>query len=139
MTLYSILADCVVCIHLAYVAFVVVGLLLILIGGLYHWRWTRKSSFRLIHLGMIAIVVVESLLNYTCPLTTLEGYLRRQAGEATHVGSFMGRLAHDLLFFDLPPSVFAVIYCSFGGLVVATFLWFPPNILTRRGNSRTLP
>lgn len=132
MTLYSLLADLVVCLHLAYVAFVVVGLLLIVIGGICHWRWTRNSSFRLIHFSMIGVVVVEALLKITCPLTTLESYLRRQSGEATQAGSFVGRMAQELLFYDFSPSVFTAIYCVFGALVLSTFLCFPPNFMIRR-------
>lgn len=132
MTLNSLLADFVVVFHLGYVAFVVLGLVLILAGSLFKWSWVRNSWFRLIHLCMIGVVVVESLLSITCPLTTLESYLRSKSGQTSQSGSFMGRLAHDLLFFDLTPNFFTIAYCLFGAIVLATFLLAPPNFMKSR-------
>jgi len=132
MTLNSLLADFVVVIHLGYVTFVVLGLVLIVAGSLFKWSWVRNSWFRLIHLGMIGVVVVESLLSFTCPLTTLESYLRSKSGQASQAGSFMGRLAHDLLFFELTPEFFTIAYCLFGAIVLATFLVVPPNFMNSR-------
>ena len=132
MTLNSLLADFVVVIHLGYVTFVVLGLVLIMAGSLFKWSWVRNSWFRLIHLGMIGVVVVESLLSITCPLTTLESYLRSKSGQTLQAGSFMGRLAHDLLFFELTPEFFTIAYCLFGAIVLATFLVVPPNFMNSR-------
>lgn len=132
MTLNSLLADFVVVFHLGYVAFVVLGLVLILAGSLFKWSWVRNSWFRLIHLCMIGVVVVESLLSITCPLTTLESYLRSKSGQTSQSGSFMGRLAHDLLFFELTPNFFTIAYCLFGAIVLATFLLVPPNFMKSR-------
>ena len=132
MTLNSLFADFVVVIHLGYVTFVVLGLVLIVGGSLFKWSWVRNSWFRLIHLGMIGVVVVESLLSITCPLTTLESYLRSKSGQTLQAGSFMGRLAHDLLFFELTPEFFTIAYCLFGAIVLATFLVVPPNFMNSR-------
>lgn len=132
MNLNSLLADFVVVLHLGYVAFVVLGLLLILAGRLFKWSWVRNSWFRLIHLCMIGVVVVEALLNITCPLTTLESYLRSKSGQTSQSGSFMGRLAHDMLFYELTPNFFTVAYCLFGAIVLATFLVVPPNFMSTR-------
>ncbi len=132
MTLNSLLADFVVFFHLGYVTFVVLGLVLILAGSLFKWSWVRNSWFRLIHLCMIGVVVVESLLSITCPLTTLESYLRSKSGQTSQSGSFMGRLAHDVLFFELTPNFFTIAYCLFGAIVLATFLVVPPNFMNSR-------
>ena len=132
MTLNSLLADFVVVIHLGYVTFVVLGLVLIVAGSLFKWSWVRNSWFRLIHLGMIGVVVVESLLSITSPLTTLESYLRSRSGQTSQSGSFMDRLAHDLLFFELTPEFFKIAYCLFGAIVLETFLVVPPNFMNSR-------
>ena len=51
---YRLLADLIVAIHAAYVAFVVVGLLLILLGVACGWQWVRNWWFRIAHrLGLI--------------------------------------------------------------------------------------
>lgn len=127
MNLYSVLADVVVFVHAAYVSFVVLGLVAILIGWVLRWRWVRNLWFRVVHLVMIGVVVVESLLDITCPLTTLENNLRRTAGETARGESFVGRWVHDLLFYDAPPWAFTVAYCLFGAVVLATFVIAPPK------------
>ena len=44
--IYLAVADTVLLIHALFVAFVVLGLLLILVGGLLHWPWVRNRLFR---------------------------------------------------------------------------------------------
>ena len=50
------LADGLVALHVAYVAFIVLGQLLILAGLVFRWQWVRNFWFRLAHLVAIAIV-----------------------------------------------------------------------------------
>jgi len=132
MNAYRLLADLVVVVHAAYVAFVVLGLIATLAGAVLGWRWVRNFWFRSVHLLMIAIVVVEALVGVKCPLTTWEASLRAAAGETVRSGSFIGRFVHDLLFFQTPPWVLTVVYCVFGGIVLATFLLAPPRWPRRR-------
>lgn len=131
--LYSLAADAIVVAHLAYVSFVIFGLVFILLGRALGWTWVCNSWFRVIHLSMILIVVIESLYSITCPLTTLEDYLRREAGQTVQEGSFIGRMAHDLLFVDIPKESFVWIYCLFGMLVLTSWVIVPPNCIRRVG------
>ena len=135
MRIYSILADVVVIVHAAYVAFVLFGLLAILVGALFRWRWVQNFLFRGTHLAMILIVVAESWLDIVCPLTTLEQYLRRKGGAGEYHGDFIGRWVHDLMFIDLSPATFTVIYTLFGLLVVATLFLVPPRSPWRRSDA----
>jgi Protein of Unknown function (DUF2784) len=127
MNFYSILADVVVVAHFAYVAFVLLGLVAVLVGFLLRWEWVRNFWFRIVHLSMILIVAFEAVMGIVCPLTTLENYLRDKAGESVRAGSFMGQVVHDLLFFEASPWVFTCGYCAFAGLVVTTFIIIPPR------------
>ena len=123
--LFKLLADLVVFLHAGYVEFVVVGQLAILWGIARGWRWVRNRKFRLAHLAAIVIVVGESLLGIVCPLTTLEQWLRAQAGQVAYRGDFLGSWVHELLFFDAPPWIFTIVYTAFG-LIVATTFWLSP-------------
>ena len=76
-TLYRLTADLVVVVHFAFVAFVVFGLLLTLVGGVRRWEWVRGVYFRASHLAAIGFVVVESLCGITCPLTVWEQQIGR--------------------------------------------------------------
>lgn len=127
-----VLADGILLIHAAFIAFVVCGLVLIWAGYFRRWRFVRNFPFRAVHLGAIGLVVAESLVHFECPLTTWENRLRLLAGGQTHyAGSFMQHWVHRLIFFDLGESVFTVIYVLFF-LAVALSLWFIPPRWPRR-------
>src|SRR6516164_5076200 len=124
--LYNPAADAVVVLHAAYVLFVVLGQVAILIGLVCRWKWVRNMWFRWLHLAAISLVVAESLLGIVCPLTTLENWLRARGGHAGYGGDFIGHWVHELLFYDAPGWVFTVVYSVFGLLVVAAFIGAPP-------------
>jgi hypothetical protein len=129
---HSLLADALVALHVVYALVVVGGELVVLLGAALGWAWVRNFYFRAIHLLMIGVVVAESLLAFACPLTDLEDWLRRQAGQTVEQGTFIGRLAHQFLFLDLPSWAFRLAYCLFGLLVLATLYWIPPQLPKRR-------
>jgi hypothetical protein len=124
---WRILADFTVIAHVGYVAFVVLGQLLILVGALRGWLWIRNRSFRYAHLAAIVIVVLEAWVGMTCPLTTWENTFRKWAGQTTYQGDFLARCVHNLLFFDGPPWVFTACYSAFGAVVLATLWYAPPT------------
>jgi hypothetical protein len=134
--LYVLLADLLVAIHLAYVAYVVVGLLLILVGMVLKWRWIRNPWFRWSHLAMIAVVTLESVADIQCPLTVWENDLRKMAGaEVQQDSTFIGRMLHDIFIFDeleFNHWAFRVGYISFGALVLLAFVLVPPRGVGRR-------
>lgn len=125
--LYRTLADVVLVVHVGFVAFVIFGLLLILLGGLLGWGWVRVPLFRLLHLLAIGQVVVQSWLGIVCPLTTLEMWLRELAGDATYQGTFIAYWLQKILFYQAPPWVFAVCYTLFGSLVVTSWVLVRPR------------
>ncbi len=127
MAFYRFLADSVVVLHFAYVAFVVGGTAAIVAGVARRWQWVRNFRFRAIHFLMIAVVAAESLGGILCPLTEWEDRLREKAGESTEPVSFVGRWIHKLLFVDLPPSVLSTCYCLFGLAVLLLLVVAPPR------------
>jgi hypothetical protein len=124
---YAVLADGVVVFHVAYVAFIVVGQLLILFGLLLRWQWVRNFWFRLAHLVAIAIVAVEAAFDYTCPVTVLERTLRGWAGQEASADSFVARLMHSIIEHDWPQWVFNASHITFGLLVLLTFVLARPR------------
>ncbi len=120
-TTYRALADSVLVLHVAYIGFVVIGLLLILIGGACGWRWVRNPWFRALHLLAIALVVVQAWLGIICPLTTLEMHLREQAGDWTYQGTFIAHWLQRLIFYRAPMWVFGLTYTLFALAVIASW------------------
>ena len=124
---YSHVADLVLLIHFAIVLFVVGGLLLIVLGNFLRWSWVNRWWFRAIHLLAISVVVLESWLGIECPLTTLENWLRLQAGQGVYQGSFIQHWVHGVMFYQAPGWVFAMAYTLFALAVVAAWWRWPPH------------
>jgi Protein of Unknown function (DUF2784) len=125
---YDALADLVVTIHAAYVGFVVLGFMAIVLGSAMGWRWVRNLYFRVAHLAAILLVCLEALTGVSCPLTTLENRLRVLGRGRPYAGAFVGHLLDRLVFYNFPQWLFTIIYLSFGALVVLTFILVPPRL-----------
>lgn len=123
---YQLLADVVLTLHFLVVAFVIGGLVLTIIGNFKAWRWVNALWFRLAHLAAIAVVIAQAWFGATCPLTSLEMWLRAKARAATYHGSFIEHWVHQLMYYDAPSWVFTLAYSVFGLLVAATWWRFPP-------------
>ena len=126
-TTFLLLADLVLFSHILVVLFVVFGLLAVVVGGILGWSWVRNRTFRGLHLLAIAVVVTQAWLGVVCPLTTLEMYFRRMAGEATYAGSFIAHWMSALLYYQAPGWVFAIIYTAFGMAVLASWFLVKPR------------
>ena len=125
-----LLADAVLAVQFFVVVFVVGGLVVVIVGNVLRWRWVNALWFRLAHLAAIAVVAAEAWLGITCPLTTLELWLRANSGVTTGLAysdSFVGYWLHRLLFYSAPPWVFVVAYSVFGLMVVAVWFRCPPR------------
>lgn len=123
--LWLVAADFVTMIHAAYVAFVVVGFVAILVGWAAEWHWVQNFYFRLAHLAMILFVCCEALIGTTCPLTIWENVLRVKGGESGYSRDFVGYWLDSLIFYQAPPWIFTTAYLTFGALVILAF-WFVP-------------
>jgi Protein of Unknown function (DUF2784) len=131
--LYSLLADLVLLIHLAFVAFVLLGFVVIWVGYFCGWSFVSNVAFRVAHLLAMAFVLAESLLGVMCPLTTWENQLRVRAGEARYEGSFVQEWAGRILFYECNEKIFTWLYAGFFAFVLLTFWIVPP----RRGHGGT--
>ena len=121
-SVYLGLADSLLVLHVAIVAFVILGLVFVFLGSFLNWAWVRNFWFRVCHLIAIGIVVLQSWLGVICPLTTWEMALRSRAGDASYEGSFIQHWLHAILYFNAPEWVFILSYTVFGALVLLS--WF---------------
>ena len=112
-----LLADLVLITHFAIAAFLALGMLLIPLGAYWHWAWVRSRRLRQIHMGLMVLIAIEALFHITCPLTTLEAYLRKSTAPESFWADQLGKI----LYWDLPLEFFTILY---GCCVVWTlFLW----------------
>ena len=126
---YGFAADLIVAIHVAYVAYVIFGQFAIILAAPMKWQWARNPWFRFTHLLAIAVVAVEAIQGWPCPLTIWEGQLRELAGQTFNGSeSFMGKLLHDVLFFEnVPQLVLDTGYVATMVLVLQGLIMYPPR------------
>lgn len=105
---WSLLADAVLTLHLAFIAFVMLGALACL-------RWPRLAW---LHLPTVLWSIWVNLAGWTCPLTPLELALRRAAGEGFYNGSFIAHYFAPLVYPpDMRPGSTAAVALAAGVLL----------------------
>ena len=119
-------ANAVLLVHAVFIAFVVLGQVYVLFGWALGWRSARNRWFRRLHLAGIGIVVFQAWIGVTCPLTNLESAFRAEAGASGYESSFFAYWLSRLIYYDLPPWIFVLIYSTFGTLVLFSYWRFPP-------------
>jgi hypothetical protein len=129
--LFLLTADALLFGHVLFVAFIVFGLALILIGKPANWSWVRNPWFRILHLAAIGIVVLQSWVGIRCPLTTWEVAFRQRAGEAAYSGSFVSHWLETILYYQAPEWVFTTCYTVFATTVIASWYWVRPRRLIK--------
>jgi hypothetical protein len=101
---YRVLADAVVVVHFAFIAFVVTGPYLARL-----WRpvvW--------LHLPALAWAVGIVAVGYECPLTALENHFRRLAGERIYPGGFVDHYIENVLY----PQRFTPLVLTLGAVLI---------------------
>lgn len=83
-----LLADIVVVFHVLFIAFAVVGGLLVM-----RWRWVMA-----LHLPAAAWAVLVEVMSWPCPLTPLENHFRHRGGEAGYRGGFVEHYIMPVLY-----------------------------------------
>lgn len=86
--IYSLLADAVLLLHAAFIAFAAFGGLLAL----------RRPNVIWLHLPTLAWGVVVQWADLICPLTPLENLLRSMGGEGVYSGAFIEHYLTPLLY-----------------------------------------
>ena len=121
--LYDLLANLVLLVHLLFILFVIFGGLAVIC-----WRWLSW-----IHLPCVTWGVLLEFLHWTCPLTPLEKYLRRQADGMSYDGGF---IEHYLGMFIYPgwltPPVQIAMGVALAVLNIAIYSYILSTIFTAR-------
>ena len=126
--IYLLAADAILVLHFAFVAFVVLGLMITWIGYFFRLKFIRNAKFRVCHICAMGIVLVESLIGMICPLTEWENRLRIKGGEGRiYEASFIKKWIHKIMFYEFSEQTFMVIYILFFALVFFTFWFIPPQ------------
>lgn len=98
--IYKILADLVVIIHFLWIVFLLTGAL-----------WGRKNRFiKIFHIcGLIFALLIQSL-DWYCPLTHLETWLRTKHDPAmSYEGSFIVYYLEKLIYINIPSWIIFIL------------------------------
>jgi Protein of Unknown function (DUF2784) len=119
---YRLLADAVVFVHLAFIAFA-------LAGGLLALRWPRVVW---LHLPAALWAALVEFAGWYCPLTTFEVRLRMAGGGEGYAGDFVERYILPVLYpAELTRGLQMVLGAIVVGVNVAVYLW----LWRRRGTT----
>lgn len=90
--LYKFLADMVVLIHFLWILFLILGVL-----------WGRRNKLvKIFHLSGLTFAFIIQILNWYCPLTHLEVWLRsKHASSLTYTGSFIIYYVERIVYVEL--------------------------------------
>lgn len=120
-------AEAVFWFHVGVILFNVLGLVIIPIGAWLGWAFVRVFWWRVLHLGLLAVVALQVLLGKICFLTLWQSALLRESGEtASDLPIIQGWVAR-LVFWPLPLWVFAVLYLAVFGYALALWRLVPPR------------
>ena len=113
---YKVLADIVVCVHFLWILFLIFGVL----GGI------RNQKVKVIHISALAFAIVIQVLNWYCPLTHLEAWLRAKHDPTlSYTGSFITHYVEKIVYIELPPSLIFVLSIFLGG--ISSWLYLKSN------------
>lgn len=114
--LYSAVANLLMIVHFCFVLFVI-------LGGLLLFWWPR---FAFVHLPAAAWGVMIELNHWICPLTPLEQYMRRAAGQGGYSGGFIDHYINSLIYPEgLTPQIQQILGVSvllLNAVIYATWL-----------------
>lgn len=103
---YSLFADFVLILHFCFVLFTVFGGLLVL-----RWRWVWK-----LHLPTLLWGVLIQYFLWICPLTSLENYFRRLAGETGYTEGCIDYFISLIIYPNITPNFHLIL-----GVTLITF------------------
>ncbi|WP_372783841.1 DUF2784 family protein [Phenylobacterium sp.] len=111
----------VLALHLAVIAFNVLGLIAIPLGAALGWRWVRVRWWRIAHIASWSVVALQALMGRACFLTLWQDRLTGTSGPP-----LIERWVNRLIYWPLPIWGFGAAYLGLFAAVVALW-WLVPT------------
>ncbi|HUO13911.1 MAG TPA: DUF2784 domain-containing protein [Verrucomicrobiae bacterium] len=112
VSIYLVLAESVLGLHLLFILWIVFGA----------WLTRHQPRLRWVHVGCLVWGILVEVTPWPCPLTLLENWLEGKAGTAPYSGGFLLHYLDKLVYPDISPTflvVAGVVICA-GNLAIDT-------------------
>ncbi|MGI8627286.1 MAG: DUF2784 domain-containing protein [Geodermatophilaceae bacterium] len=109
--MYRAIAELVMVAHFAF-------LVVLTLGGFAAWRWPR---FIWAHVGLAIWGVLNAVVKVPCPLTEVEDWARRRAGEQGLPSGFIDRYLTGVVY---PAEHLVAVQSAVAGAVVVSWIGF---------------
>ena len=116
------MAELVLALHLAVIAFNIFGLVAVPVGALAGWSFVRIRWWRRLHLASLAVVALQALFGRACFLTLLQGELEGGREQAP----LIMRWVNSVIYWPLPMWAFTVGYVLVFAYALALYRWVRP-------------
>ncbi len=120
--MYAAIAELAMLAHFAF-------LVVLVLGGFAAWRWPRLI---VVHVGLAIWGVLNAVAKVPCPLTNVEDWARRAAGEQALPGGFIDRYLTGVVY---PEENLAAIQLGVAGVIVVSWIGFVMRWRRRRRTS----
>ena len=117
------MAELVLALHLAVIAFNVFGLVAVPLGVWAGWSFVRVRWWRGLHLLSLAVVALQAVLGRACFLTLWQDDLEGAPSETP----LIMRWVNSVIYWPLPLWAFTVAYVLVFGYALALYRWAPPR------------
>jgi hypothetical protein len=124
----AMLAEAVLAIHLAVIAFNLFGLLAVPLGAWRGWCFVRRPTWRFAHLVCLAIVAIQAALGRACFLTILQDALAGRGPSRP----LIERIVDSVVFWPLPIWAFTAAYMVVFIYALALMWLVPPKLRRSR-------
>lgn len=109
--MYQAIGDLVMVLHFAF-------LVVLTLGGFAAWRWPRLI---VAHVGLAIWGVLNAVVKVPCPLTDVEDWARRRAGEEGLPQGFIDRYLTGVIY---PEEHLAAVQLAVASLVLISWVGF---------------
>jgi polyferredoxin len=103
---FESVADLLMLAHAGLSLFLIVGLVLIITGMIFGWRWIRDARFRGVHLAAALFVATRAWMGIPCPFSVAEDALRLHVAGDCFLGGGFHLSLHELAFRENDPAQF---------------------------------
>ena len=122
------LADAVLLVHLAIVVFNIFGLIAIPVGGWRGWRFVYVFWWRALHVGILAVVAVQAILQRVCFLTIWQADLVQPVDGSVLPTPLIADGINRVIYWPLQLWVFATFYVAICLYVLMLWWLVPPRL-----------